>query len=179
LWTFFPLGLPLIFGLTAIIIGFFIETDYLNKKTLNQILYVFDIRYGALLPVPILWGLVCWFFVDCLSYFDFICKRRFWIRLVILSVIVFIVAFIFAWTFLWSNVYVSYIIRILTNFYRLIYYNIYITYVVNPTTNYMVTGIWDWKILTLPSIIIVSIVLFLFHIITKKRRLYHNQGVRP
>ncbi|MDR1269801.1 MAG: hypothetical protein LBK82_09775, partial [Planctomycetaceae bacterium] len=74
------LGWILIFGLIVLNIGIFSGIDNWNKQTIGRILYLIDPRYWSLLPVPILWGLVCWFVTDFLCRFDFIRRYRLRIR---------------------------------------------------------------------------------------------------
>jgi hypothetical protein len=149
-------GLGLVLGLMVLIVGFFIEFDYLNKRILNRVLYLVEPRYWSMLPIPVLWGVVCWFFIDCLSYFDFIRKGRFWIRLVILSVVFCVVAAFGGWTF--------------TDFLNLIYHKVYIAYVIGPATNFMATGTYDWKTFVTPVAAVVSIVLLVLLSYYKKNR---------
>jgi hypothetical protein len=154
-WKFGRMGWILIFGLIVLNIGVFSETIEFNKRTFNRIFYLIDPRYWSLLPVPVLWGLVCWFITDFLCCFDFIRRKRQWIRLIIVLGIFCGVVWFCGWTAI--------------AFRRRIYYNVYMTYIVGPTANYMVTGVWDWKMFILPVLGIVAII-FLLRIAIKHRR---------
>jgi hypothetical protein len=154
-FRFATAGWGLIWGLMVLIIGFFIEFDYLNKRSLNKFWYLFEPRYWSMLPIPILWGFVCWFFIDCLSYFDFIRKIRFWIRLVIFSAVFCVAAALRGWT--------------PTALLNLIYHKVYITYVLGPVTNFMATGTYDWKTFVTPVAAVVLIVLLIILRYYKKK----------
>ncbi|MDR1964121.1 MAG: hypothetical protein LBQ50_10115 [Planctomycetaceae bacterium] len=147
-WKFGTMGWILIFGLIVLNIGVFSETVELNKRTINKIFYLIDPRYWSLLPVPILWGIVCWFVTDILCRFDFFRRERRWIRLIIVLGILGGVALLAGWT--------AKRIR------RRIYYGIYMTYIVGPIANYMITGIWDWKMLIAPMMAVVTITVLLY-----------------
>jgi hypothetical protein len=149
-------GWGLILGLLVFIVGFFVEFDYLNKRILNRFLYLVEPRYWSTLLIPILWGFVCWFFIDCLSYFNFIRKLRFWIRLIILSVVFYVVAAFGGWTF--------------TDFLNLLYHKVYIDYVIGPATNFIATGTYGWKTFVAPLVAVVSITLLILLRYNKKNR---------
>ncbi|MDR1963186.1 MAG: hypothetical protein LBQ50_05365 [Planctomycetaceae bacterium] len=154
-WKFGTMGWILIFGLIILNIGVFSETLELNKRTINKIFYLIDPRYWSLLPVPILWGVVCWFVTDLVCRFDFIRRKRGWIRFVIvLGILCWLV-----WLSGWTGI----------RFRRQIYYGIYMTYIVGPIANYMITGIWDWKMLIAPVMAIVTIISLLYFAIKNRR----------
>jgi hypothetical protein len=154
-WKLGTLGWILIFGLIVLNIGIFAGIDNWNKQTIGRILYLIDPRYWSLLPVPILWSLVCWFVTDFLCRFDFIRRYRLRIRLIIVAAVFCAIAVLTGRT-----------LRVIRMY---IYYNLYMAYIVGPIANYMVTGIWSWKMLIAPTMTIITIVVLLF-IAYKHRR---------
>jgi hypothetical protein len=149
------LGWILFFGLILLNAGIWVDSMDWNKQSISKILYLIDPRYWSLLLVPILWGTVCWLVTDFLFYFDFIRQYRYRIRLVIVLGILGWLVVLSGWT--------ARKIRMQ------IYFGIYMAYIVGPIANYMVTGIWSWKILIAPTMAIITIVILLF-IALKHRR---------
>jgi hypothetical protein len=149
------LGWILFLGLILFIAGTLADSIDWNKRTINKVIYLIDPRYWSLLLVPILWGTVCWFVTDFICYFDFVRKYRFRIRLVIVLGVLACLLLLSGWT--------ARKIRMQ------IYFGIYMAYIVGPIANYMVTGIWSWKMLITP-VIAGTIIVFLLRIIIKHRR---------
>jgi hypothetical protein len=153
------LGWILFFGLILLLAGTIADSLDWNKWSINKILHsilcLVDPRYWSLSLIPILWGAVCWLVTDFLSCFDFIRRYRFRIRLIIVAGVLCAV-----------DVLVGRRLRLIRMY---IYYDLYMAYIVGPIVNYMVTGIWSWKMLIAP-VTIGAIIVFLLRIIIKHRR---------
>ncbi|GHT24627.1 hypothetical protein FACS189419_09600 [Planctomycetales bacterium] len=148
LWKFGTTGWVLIGGLLLLNIGVVVETVGWNKLTVGWLLYRLDPRYWVLYPIPFLWGIVCWLVTDITCRIGWIRRKQRWIRLVIILGTLCAAALLVGWTGK----------RIRTQ----IYYGLYLTYIVNPISHYMIAGIWDWKILIAPSMVIVTIAVLLY-----------------
>jgi hypothetical protein len=149
------IGWILIFGLIALNVGIFIETDIWNKRTINKIFYFIDPRCWSLLPVPILWGLVCWFVTDFLCRWNVFRRKRFWFRLAVVTVTLCSLLLLCGWS--------------ARKIQMQIYYGVYMAYFVGPTANYMATGILSWKMFIAPAMFIVTITFLLYFMIKLRR----------
>ncbi|MDR2169716.1 MAG: hypothetical protein LBP59_06210 [Planctomycetaceae bacterium] len=148
---FGAMGYILAFGLILIFIGILANFVELDKRVANRFLYLFDPRHWTLWLVPVLWGVVFWFIVNALCYFEFIRKRKFWIQSgVIVGLILATPLLMFKLTnWSWNG------------FLAWSYHNIYLPVVIMPTANYMATGVLSWQFFILPAIGIVAIVVLL------------------
>ncbi|GHT18580.1 hypothetical protein FACS1894189_6650 [Planctomycetales bacterium] len=156
-WRFGQTGWILIAGLVLLNIGVVIETVDWNRCTVNWLLFRLDPRYWSLLPVPVLWGIVCWLATDFVCRFDFIRirQKRQQIRFIIVLGTLCALALLGGL----AGITVQ----------RWLHYNVYMEYIVGPIADYFATGTWNWRMLITPVIAVVTIA-FLLYIAVKYRK---------
>jgi hypothetical protein len=150
-WKFGQAGWILIAGLVLLNIGVIVATFDWNKHTISWIVYRLDPRYWSLGLIPILWGIVCWLATDFAACrFSFIHQKRYWLRLIIVLGVLCVFKSLGTGSSVQQRIYYY------------LYYNIYMHHIIGPNSNYLLTGTWDWRMLILPVIFVVTAVVLLY-----------------
>ncbi|MDR2171953.1 MAG: hypothetical protein LBP59_17550 [Planctomycetaceae bacterium] len=143
-------------GFILFFVGYGGGSIKLNIRDVNRILYyISEPRYWSILLAPVLWGVVFWFVIDCVYYFNFISKRLLF-RLFVALITLLSMELIHGW-----------VLNKIWQMGQILYY-FYWLHIIGSYSNFILTGIWSWKILIMPVIVITAIIFLL--IATKKYR---------